>query len=216
MNDIITRLLKHYLPLLSLVMISIIIFYFSWTGRDSITFIAQATGYISIVILSVSFIIGPLNLVLKKKNPVSTYFRRDISITGGALAVVHSATGLFVHLRGKTWQYFLIKTEHGYSVRTDHFGLANYTGLIAAIIIILLLVTSNDYMLKKLGQVRWKNIQRYAYLMFVLSIVHSLFYRVGKADINPIFFLYIPLFVIVLIFQIIGLKLKWSGLRREP
>lgn len=208
MNEAIARLKKHYLPLLSLVLIAGVIFYIRWTNRDTITFITQATGYISIILLSISLIIGPLNILLKIKNPISTYLRRDIGIIGGILAVIHSIAGLFVHLRGNTWQYFLNKNEYGYSIRTDNFGLANYTGLISALIIILLLITSNDYLLKKLNSTNWKNIQRLSYLMFILAIVHCIYYRIVQEHLNLIYSLYIPLFIIVLTFQILGILLK--------
>jgi len=208
MNETIARLKKHYLPLLSLVLIAWVIFYIGWTNRDTITFITQATGYISIIILSISLIIGPVNILLKIKNPISTYLRRDISIIGGILALIHSIAGLFVHLRGNNWQYFLNKTEFGYSIRTDNFGLANYTGLISALIIILLLITSNDYLLKKLNSTNWKNIQRLSYLMFILAIIHCFYYRIVKGNLNLIYSLYIPLFIIVLTFQMIGMRLK--------
>ena len=208
MNDTITRLKKHYLPLLSLVLIACVIFYIGWTNRDTITFITQATGYISIIILSISLIIGTVNILLKIKNPISTYLRRDISIIGGILAVIHSIAGLFVHLRGNNWQYFMNKTEYGYSIRTDNFGLANYTGLISALIIVLLLITSNDYLLKKLNSTNWKNIQRLSYLMFILAIIHCFYYRIVKEHLNLIYSFYIPLFIIVLTFQMIGMRLK--------
>src|SRR5665647_1379871 len=156
------RLKKHYIPLISLIIIAGLIFYIYRGKRDAITFITQTSGYISLLILTVSLIIGSLNLLLKYKNPISTYLRRDIGISGGILAVVHSITGLFVHLRGKMWLYFLNDAKH---VRIDNFGLANYTGLISALIIILLLITSNDYFLKKLNPQKWKNVQRLSYLM---------------------------------------------------
>ena len=210
MNDTITRLKKHYLPLLSLVLIACVIFYIGWTNRDTITFITQATGYISIIILSISLIIGTVNILLKIKNPISTYLRRDISIIGGILALIHSIAGLFVHLRGNNWQYFLNKTEFGYSIRTDNFGLANYTGLMSAMIIILLLITSNDYLLKKLTSTYWKNIQRLSYLMFILALIHCFYYRIVKENLNLIYWIYIPLFITVLIFQMIGVYLKLS------
>jgi len=210
MNETILRLKKHYLPLLSLVLIAGLIFYFKRANRDTITFITQATGYISIIILSISLIIGSVNLLLKHKNPISTYLRRDISIIGGTLAVIHSITGLFVHLRGKTWLYFLNKTDHGYSIRLDNFGLANYTGLISAIILLILLITSNDYFFKKLNQSYWKNIQRLSYLMFILALIHCFYYRIVKENLNLIYCIYIPLFITVLIFQMIGVYLKLS------
>ena len=202
------RLKKHYLPLISLVFIAGLFFYVNRANRETITFLAQATGYISITILTVSLILGSVNLLLKRKNPVSTYFRRDISIFGGFLAIIHSITGLFVHLRGKTWLYFLNKTINGYSVRLDNFGLANYTGLISSVVILLLLVTSNDYLLNKLNPHNWKNIQRLSYLMFILSLIHCYLYRIGKTDLSILYWFYLPLFITVLTFQIIGIRLR--------
>jgi sulfoxide reductase heme-binding subunit YedZ len=210
MNKPFLRLKKHYLPLLSLILIAVLIFYFERNTRDIITFITQATGYISIIILTISLIIGTTNLLLKRRNPISSYLRRDISIVGGILAVIHSVAGLFVHLRGKNWQYFLNKTEHGYSIRLDSFGLANYTGLISALILLILLITSNDYFFKKLNQSYWKNIQRLSYLMFILALIHCFYYRIVKENLNLIYWIYIPLFITVLIFQMIGVYLKLS------
>jgi len=215
MNETVSRLKKHYLPLLSLVLLAVVIFYFERGNRDTVTFITQATGYISLMILTISLIIGSVNLLLKHKNPVSTYLRRDISIIGGALAVIHSITGLFVHLRGKPWLYFFTKTDNGYSIRLDNFRLANYTGLISVLIIILLIIISNDYFLKKLNPVRWKNIQRLSYLMFILTLIHCYFYRIGKENLNLFFWFYIPLFTIVLTFQIIGVRLNLTGKRNK-
>jgi len=202
------RLKKHYIPLISLIIIAGLIFYIYRGKRDAITFITQTSGYISLLILTVSLIIGSLNLLLKYKNPISTYLRRDIGISGGILAVVHSITGLFVHLRGKMWLYFLNDEKH---VRIDNFGLANYTGLISALIIILLLITSNDYFLKKLNPQKWKNVQRLSYLMFILIAMHCYFYRIGKDNLNIFFWFYIPLFTTVLILQIFGVYQNLSS-----
>jgi methionine sulfoxide reductase heme-binding subunit len=205
------RLIKHYLPLISVAIIAGLFFYVNRGNRDTITFLAQATGYVSLTILTVSLVLGSINLILKYKNPASNYFRRDISVVGGFLAIIHSISGLFVHLRGKTWLYFLDKTDHGYSIRLDKFGLANYTGLISSFVILLLLVTSNDYMLKKLKPHNWKNIQRLSYLMFILSLIHCYFYRIGKENLNVLYWFYLPLFAIVLTFQIIGISLRLKG-----
>lgn len=37
------------------------------------------------------------------------------------VVIVHSITGLFVHLRGTPWKYFFTKNEDGYLVRLDKF-----------------------------------------------------------------------------------------------
>ena len=210
-----SRFKSHYLSFLSVILTAGLIFYFKWSNKDVITFITDATGYISIAGIAISLIIGPLNLFLHRKNPVSTYFRRDLGITAGILAVIHSITGLFVHFRGNNWQYFLTKTEHGYSIILDDFGLAHYTGLISSFIIVLLIVTSNDYLLRKLNAVNWKIIQRFSYLMFVFAIIHSVYYRIAANNTTLIYYLYIPIFISVFLFQVFGIGLKLSKHKKQ-
>jgi methionine sulfoxide reductase heme-binding subunit len=202
------RLTKHYLPVLAIVITAMFFFFIFRGKRDSITFIAWSTGYISLVILAISLITGPVNLMMKHKNPLSTYFRRDIGISGGILALIHSVSGLFVHLRGRMWLYFLNENNR---IRIDNFGFANYTGVLAALIIILLLVTSNDYLLKKLNSHIWKNIQRSSYLMIILTSLHIYFYTIGRDNLNIFLWFYIPLFLLILILQLTGIYLFRSA-----
>jgi len=107
MQNLRLRFFKHYIPLSILTLIIGTSFFYLWTKKDLITLITNVTGYIAFVLLSASLIIGTMNYILKGFSPVSTYFRRDISVFGGVLAIIHSACGLFVHLLGNIWQYFL-------------------------------------------------------------------------------------------------------------
>lgn len=206
MNSIAVRLKKHYLPLFILSLISALIIPLMWDNLDAITFTAISTGYISLFLLAASLVIGSINLILKRNNPLSSYFRRDIGIYGGLLAIVHSVTGLFVHMRGKMWTYFLNQTEQGITIRLDHFGIANYTGLLSALLILLLIITSNDYSIKILNPKNWKNMQRITYLMFAIVLLHSVYY-LGD-NLNRLYYLYLPLVGIILVFQFIGIRLK--------
>jgi len=214
MHTIKTRLRKHYLPFLFLILLFGLFLHLIWPKRDSITIVTDITGYVSIVAIVISLLIGPVNLLLKRNNPVSNHLRRDIGIFGGILAVIHSITGLFVHLRGSNWKYFLNKTDHGYTIRLDNFGLANYFGLLSTLLILIVLLTSNDYTLKKMDQATWKNIQRLTYFLFILAILHSVYYRIVSKNYYLIFYLYIPLFVMVLLFQNIGIWIKWQDKKK--
>ena len=126
MNKITQRPKTHFLPLIVLTAITISILYFVWETMDAITFITDTTGYISLFLIVVSLVVGPVNLLLKRKNPVLTYIRRDIEIYGGVLAVVHSITGLFFYLRSYKWKYFFDKTEHAYSEIRNLIVLLGY------------------------------------------------------------------------------------------
>lgn len=206
--NIAARLKRHYLPLLLLSLISSLIFYLLWKKRDAITFTADATGYISLALLSVTMITGTLNLFVGKTNPVSSYFRRDLGIVAGILALIHSVTGLFVHLRGNMWQYFFFKTEKGLTMRFDDFGWANYTGLVAAVLVVLLIITSNDWSIRKLNPVKWKNFQRLTYPMFVIVLIHAVYYRIIGNNLDRVWYLYLPLLGLILAFQLVGIQLK--------
>jgi DMSO/TMAO reductase YedYZ heme-binding membrane subunit len=116
--------------------------------------------------------------------------------------------GLFMHFTGKPWLYFVKEVEDGFSIRFGNFGLANYTGLLGFLILIFLLVISNDYFLVKYKAVKWKNLQRFTYLLFLLVIAHSVFYRLNAEKEDLILYLYLPLFLVILIFQFIGIWLK--------
>lgn len=206
MNIIKSRFSKHYFPLISVTILVGIILHNVWPKKDFITLITDVSGYIAIVLLSISLIIGAINVVMKRKNPVSSYFRRDIGIAGGILAVIHSTTGLFVHMRGNMWQYFSVQTSTGYKIRLDDFGIANYTGLLSALLVVALIVTSNDYFILKLRVKKWKNFQRLSYLMFILAIIHVVYYRLN----NPgfVYSFYLPMVACVLALQISGFTIR--------
>jgi sulfoxide reductase heme-binding subunit YedZ len=63
-------------------------------------------------------------------------------------------------------------------VRTDRFGFANHTGLLAVLIAILLLVPSNDWSLRRLGTIRWKSLQRWNYALLALVAAHGVAFQV--------------------------------------
>jgi sulfoxide reductase heme-binding subunit YedZ len=206
-----SRGLKHYLPLLLLTVLTVFGFYFRNPKWDLITLIADSSGYIAIVLIAGSLIIGSVNILFKRIYPTSTYFRRDIGITAGVITLIHSFSGLFVHLRGNMWKYFFERNDQGYFIPFDDFRLANYTGLLSTLLIVAVLVTSNDYSLMKLKVNRWKNIQRLSYVMFLFAIVHVIYYRINNTELLYIF--YLPLVMTVVIFQGIGVWKRTIGVK---
>lgn len=92
-------------------------------------------------------------MLRRRPNPISFDPRRDIGIWAGIMAVLHTAIGLNVHLRGRPWLYFVDQHSH---VRHDLFGFGNDTGLIAALFFLLLLAISNDLSLQRLGTRWWR------------------------------------------------------------
>ncbi len=138
--------------------------------------LSMATAYAGLILLAVSLWIGPWNVLRRRPNPVSFDLRRDIGIWTGILAILHTIIGLTVHLRGRMWMYFL-KSLHPLKLQNTQFGFANFTGLGAALLFLMLLAISNDLSLRALKTRRWKSLQRWTYAAFVLTAVHGITYQ---------------------------------------
>jgi sulfoxide reductase heme-binding subunit YedZ len=173
------RLLEHHLPLLIVSAISVASLYFTRPYQDVLTRASFATAYPALALLAATLLVGPLNLILKQRNPVSSDLRRDLGIWAGFLGILHSLIGQNVHLRGRPWLYYVYgrQEHHKFPVRHDLFGLANYTGAVSVLLIVALLATSNDYSLRALGTPRWKQLQRWNYAAFSLAAIHSLAFQ---------------------------------------
>ncbi|MEO6803457.1 MAG: hypothetical protein ABI197_09475 [Granulicella sp.] len=176
------RILTHHLPLLVLSAVSIAALYGTRPYRDAITRASFATAYPALVLLAITLLIGPWNLIRKRRNPLSGDLRRDIGIWAGILGVVHSVIGQLVHLRGRPWLYYVYaQNQHkSFPLRHDLFGFANYTGLLGALILITLLATSNNFSMRRLGTPRWKQLQRGNYAIFALVAAHTIAYQTSE------------------------------------
>jgi sulfoxide reductase heme-binding subunit YedZ len=142
--------------------------------------ISLSTGYVALALLAVTFALGPIYYLTTRRAPASTYLRRDVAIWGGLFSIAHVVFGLQVHLKGKMWAYFLFEDCGGcrIPIRYDAFGIANYTGAAAALIVLVLLAISNDLSIRKLGLERWSAIQHWGRACAVLTVIHSLIYEV--------------------------------------
>ena len=121
-----------------------------------------------------ALILGPWNVLRGRANPVSFDLRRDLGIWAGIVALIHTVVGLNVHLRGRMWLYFVNEHHH---VRHDLFGFGNDTGLLAALLFLLLLAISNDFSLRRLGARTWKSLQRWTYAAVALTAAYAVAYQ---------------------------------------
>jgi sulfoxide reductase heme-binding subunit YedZ len=175
-----------------------------WGPRVSI-----ATAYTSTALLVYVLAIGPFNLLRGRPNPVSTNLRRDAGIWAGAVGLVHVVFGLQSHMKGKMLEYFLHPSD-GRSlvgrIRFDEFGFANYTGLGATLILVLLLALSNDVSLRTFGSSRWKTLQRTNYVAIALIVAHGIVYQVMEERTLSFVVFYALLIVTALTWQIAGIR----------
>ena len=204
------RLLKHHLPLFVFSVIGVAALYFTRPYRDVVSRASFATAYPALALLAATLLVGPWNLVKKRKNPISSDLRRDLGIWAGILGILHSAIGQCVHLRGRPWLYYVYgpKEHHSFPLRHDLFGLANYTGAVSALLLVALLATSNDFSLQALGTPRWKQLQRWNYAVFALAAVHSFAYQGVEKQ-------HLPFVATVALCVAITLALQVAGIARR-
>ncbi len=176
------RALRHHL-VLAIVSAALLFAVYGYVGieaDDEVYMWSMATAYVSMALLVATLSTGPVNVLRGRRNPVSTDLRRDLGIWAGLIGLAHVVIGLQVHFRGKMWFYFVREVEETKELvlRADLFGFANYTGVLAALVLILLLALSNDLSLRRLKAGRWKALQRWNYALFTLAVVHGIAYQV--------------------------------------
>jgi sulfoxide reductase heme-binding subunit YedZ len=142
--------------------------------RDTISRLSISTAYPALFLMSAAMLVGPWNVLHRQTNPVSFDLRRDLGIWAGIIALLHTGIGINVHLRGRPWLYFIDERQH---VRHDLFGMGNDTGLLAALLLLLLLAISNDFSLRRLGTRTWKSLQRWTYGAMALTVMHAVAYQ---------------------------------------
>jgi sulfoxide reductase heme-binding subunit YedZ len=166
-------------------------------------------GYVALLLLAVSLIIGPVNLLFKRRNPVNIDLRRDIGIWAGITGLAHVVFSFQVFQNGDILAYFLGKSPAGYTFPTpDLFTFSNYVGLIGTLIMAALLITSNQLSLRYLKGKRWKFLQRFNYPLAVLVAIHTFGYQ--AYNLREMVFIYsvIGLSGLVLVAQLGGVYIS--------
>ena len=200
-----TRRLRRNLAIVGLALVVYLIVVTATSHSSQVMFrLSMATGYTSVVLIGWALLIGPWRVMRGRSAPVSTDLRRDVGIWGGLFGLAHVATGLFVHL-GDPLKYFFFRDQaRRVPVRYDLFGFANWSGLAATLVLVLLLAISNDISLRRLGSRRWKAWQRWTYWAGALVVVHGLAYQWIEKGNNGWVYVFVPVVVIVAALQLHG------------
>lgn len=211
-----TRRLARNLGIVALSLAVYLIVVTATSHSNQVMFrLSMATGYTSVVLIGWALLIGPWRVLRGRRAPVSTDLRRDVGIWGALFGVAHVVTGLQVHL-GDPIKYFVYRDDaHRVPVRYDLFGFANWSGLAATLVLLLLLAISNDLSLRALGSRRWKRWQRWTYWLGALVVAHGLAYQWIEMGNGGWVYVFVPAILVVLGLQLVGRgRVKSRGLGR--
>jgi sulfoxide reductase heme-binding subunit YedZ len=208
------RLLLHHLPLAFASAAAVVVFMglapFThrsiFTGAFSLSLFTVATGYVATVLLALTLLVGPANLLLGRRNPLSSYLRRDLGTWTAIFSVVHVIVGFQVRGDGGAFRFVDFFVVDGRPL-VDGFGLGNWTGLAALVIVAGLLAISTNRSISELEAERWKNLQRLNYTLFALVVLHAVFYGALSRPGSPFTLLLVATVVAVLIGQAVGICL---------
>lgn len=203
------RLLRHHLVLGVACIAVLVAFVALLPSKDPKFRWSMATAYVGLALIGASLATGPLNVVRRRPNPVSTDLRRDIGIWAGIVSVLHFVIGWQVHMKHR-YLYWLreVKETGGLALRTDLFGFANYTGLVAVLLAAMLLGLSNDVSLRALGTPRWKSLQRWNYALFALVLAHGVGYQVIEKRHLPFVVAFGALSLVTVVVQLAGYRAR--------
>jgi sulfoxide reductase heme-binding subunit YedZ len=184
----------------------------SQTGASFIQQSTVATGYLALGLLGLTLLIGPANLLLRRRNPVSSYLRRDVGTWTAIASVVHVILGFQVHGRGQVLDFLNYFAASDGSPWLNSFALGNWTGLAALVIVLVLLALSTDGALRELKARTWKDLQRLNYTLFALVILHAFFYGALLRMTSPFTLLGVLTVIAVVVGQAVGI---WLWRRRS-
>jgi methionine sulfoxide reductase heme-binding subunit len=172
--------------------------------------LSVATGYLALGLLGVTLLIGPANLLLRRRNPVSNSLRRDVGTWTAIASVAHVILALQPHGDRGMFGFLDYFVAAGRPL-TNSFGLGNWTGLAALVIVAGLLAISTDRALRELKATRWKRLQRLNYALFALVVLHTFFYGALLRMTSPFTLLLFCIVVAVFAGQAVGI---WLWRRR--
>ena len=154
-------------------------------------------AYASLALLGLALAIGPLARFSARTFGRLVELRREVGVVGGLLALAHVVLSVRIHVNWR-WPLFFFNLDRNRIVEVNYRvdGIANWLGLAPVLLLLPILLSSNDPAERFLGAPGWKWLQSHTYTLFALAAFHtSIFLQAaarGKtrpADFWPIFWL---------------------------
>ena len=149
---------------------SIGMIYGAFNGGD-LEGLLHPTGEFAARFMIIAMMLTPLKMLFPKSRPLQWLMRRRrfLGVAAFGYAALHTL-------------YYVIDLGSLSAVMTDFVKLGIWTGWVAFLIFVPLVLTSNDWSVRALGS-NWKSIQRLTYLAAVATLAHWIFleYELGGA-----------------------------------
>lgn len=150
---------------------------------------SMALANTALVLLTVTLCVGPwYSIRTGRRPPPHLPLRRTVGLWTAFVAAVHVPLALELHTPGwRLWHPFVTgrpNADDPFPIRTDAFAMAYWVGSVAAVILLVLALTSNGRSMRRFGLATWKRIQRGIYALGVLVVAHVLYVQSFEARAN--------------------------------
>ncbi len=172
------------------------------------------SAYLCLFLLGAALLIGPFHAFREGKPLGNSYIRRDIGIWAALNGLLHF---YLANVLSMNYEYLGIYVENSPvppspEIRSELYRWGTILGFVIAVLFIVLLTLSNDWMVRKVGLKWWKRIQRLSYLGFLFTCVHAFVFQVLES--REILWIVVVLLVTVLV--LIGQGYGFATVKRSP
>lgn len=153
-------------------------FWFTRPEWDAEMRLWRAFGDAGLILLFLALALGPLAKLWPRAGQLLPY-RRELGVWFGVSALAHTLLVLNGWARWDALRFlgYEFVPQLGRVARLEPgFGLANLVGLVAMVLTLVLMVTSTDWAMRRLGGGAWKFLQMSAYTVFYLSALHTIYF----------------------------------------
>jgi sulfoxide reductase heme-binding subunit YedZ len=200
--------LKNHTLLSMVAIISLGVAVVSGSGEAAADRLSIVSAYVCLLLLGLALLIGPLNVLRTGRLVGNSYVRRDTGIWAAMMGLLHF---YLANVLSMTYEYLGIYVENSAlppsaAIRSSLYTWGTIFGYVIAVIFIVLLVLSSDWMMRKVGLKWWKRIQRISYLGFILTCIHAFAFQVLET--RSLFWVLVVLVITVAIItgQYVGIR----------
>lgn len=150
------------------------VFFSSQPPSDPAEFLARETGENALRLLIITLAMTPLRLIFNRPGPIK--LRRMFGLFAGFYTLCHFLVYLFIDLQldfALLWEDIV-----------DRKYIA--VGFAAALLMLPLALTSNDFSIKKMGFKAWQKLHRAIYPIALLGGIHYLWIQRGEDLTGPL------------------------------
>ncbi len=198
-----------------------------WASRPQWTVdmrLWRAVGDASVILLVMTLAIGPGGHLFRSVARRSQW-RRQFGVWTALTALLHTVLVLWGWVAfdfGRLMGYEFVP-QLGRTARLEPgFGLANLMGLVAMAWLLVLLATSSDVAVRRLGPGTWRWLQSFAHVAFYLVVLHAAYFlfmhytaSFHRSVPEPNWFR-VPLLVIAGLLLVLQAVASASTARRDP